>query len=131
MDDPLALTLDITPLESPTPSTAVPAVPDATTIQDDAQLARDNIKSLIEQGAPTLMTLLQIAKDSQHPRAFEVASQLLKTMSELNKDLMDIHEKEKKLTGAATQPSQGSITVKNAVFVGTTKELSETLKHDK
>lgn len=105
----------------------VPA-PSANTVETDATYARENIRSLIQAGTPALTNLIKIATESQHPRAYEVVTQLLKTISDLNKDLMDVHEKERKLSGNTAAAPSGDIHVNNAVFVGTTKELHEQLK---
>lgn len=106
----------------------VPAT-SSNTVTHDADYAKDNIKNLITNGTPALTNLIKIANDSQHPRAYEVVTQLLKTLSDLNKDLMDIHKTEHQLTQSDTE-TKGSINVKNAVFVGTTKDLREHLKSD-
>ena len=134
--DKLSEILDITPLPSTTETTEVVAQHESanTTVSDDSSYAQDNIRTLIETGLPTLQNLIRIANDSQHPRAYEVVTQLLKTISDLNKDLMDIHKKEADITkaspaDAATAASvawhnaSSPIHVKNAVFVGTTKDL--------
>jgi hypothetical protein len=105
----------------------VPAPTDHT-VETDATYARENIRNLIKVSGPALSNLMSVATESQHPRAYEVVTQLLKTISDLNKDLMDVHEKEQKLTGNTADLKSGGIHVKNAVFVGTTKELHEQLK---
>ncbi len=128
--DHLSEILDIEPLEAISTDIALPPTVNTAqnSITDDAIYARENIRGLIANSVPTLQNLIQIANDSQHPRAYEVVTQLIKTVSDLNKDLMDIHKKEHELTKTET-PTQGSgINVKNAVFVGTTKELREHLK---
>lgn len=116
-----------------TPSAAPPdivMVPATTTnnVSADATYAKENIKQLITNGTPALTNLIKIAEDSQHPRAYEVVTQLLKTLSDLNKDLMDVHKTEHQLTQNPKESKQGDINVKNAVFVGTTKDLRDHLK---
>lgn len=130
--DKLSEILNLDPLPAQT-TTALPATLPSTTannsIVDDATYARENIRGLIENSVPTLENLIRIANDSQHPRAYEVVTQLVKTISDLNKDLMDIHKKEQELTKPETPAESASgINVKNAVFVGTTKELRDHLK---
>lgn len=122
--DPVAVSPNIAP-----PAVIHPSTTANNTIVDDASYARENIRGLIENSVPTLENLIKIANDSQHPRAFEVVTQLVKTISDLNKDLMEIHKKEQDLVKPETSSGAGSgINVKNAVFVGTTKELREHLK---
>lgn len=131
-DDKLSEILDIDPLSMSLED--LPAVPatsantSTNTAVDDATYARDNIRGLIESSVPTLQNLIKIANDSQHPRAYEVVTQLVKAISDLNKDLMEIHKKEHELTKSETGSGSGGINVKNAVFVGTTKELRDHLK---
>jgi len=129
-DDSLSHILDGSILS---PTTSLVVIPESATTDGtqtaDANYARENIRALIDVGIPTLQNLIRIANDSQHPRAYEVATQLMKTMSDLNKDLMEIHKKELELTKPdESQQGSGGINVKNAVFVGTTKELREHLK---
>jgi len=128
-DDTLVEILDRTALSPVLPSVTVSA-PVATdgTQTNDATYARENIRALIDAGIPTLQNLIRIANDSQHPRAYEVATQLMKTMSDLNKDLMEIHKKELELSEKTASTENAPIHVKNAVFVGTTKELRNHLK---
>lgn len=131
-NDKLSEILDIDPISVsstdialPTPSTASTA---NNSIAEDAAYARENIRGLIANSMPTLQNLITIADNSQHPRAYEVVTQFIKAISDLNKDLMDIHKKETELTKTDTPSNGAGINVKNAVFVGTTKELREHLK---
>lgn len=132
IDDTLSEILNIDPLPvtpSDLPVVVVPAANTSTnSAAEDATYARDHIRGLIESSVPTLQNLIKIANDSQHPRAYEVVTQLVKAISDLNKDLMEIHKKEHELTKPETGSGSGGINVKNAVFVGTTKELHEQLK---
>lgn len=134
MNDRLAEILEINPLPANTVSTLV--TEDRTvqaingTVTDDADYAKQNIRTLIETGIPTLRNLIQIANDSQHPRAFEVATQLISAMAGLNKDLLEIHKRELEITQKQqTSQTPASINVKNAVFLGTTKALQDELKN--
>jgi hypothetical protein len=130
--DKLSEILDIEPISSSQEivvPTALPLANTATnTAVEDATYARENIRGLIETSVPTLQNLIKIANDSQHPRAYEVVTQLVKAISDLNKDLMDIHKKETDLTKSEIPVGGSGINVKNAVFVGTTKDLREHLK---
>ena len=101
-----------------------------TNVSDDADFARKNIRDLIDNGNSALNGLLNVAKDSQQPRAYEVAATLIKNLSELNKDLMEIEKRRQDLTGESTKQSK-NINVDKAVFVGSTTELVKFLKNNK
>ena len=96
-------------------------------VTDDADFARTNIKNLINSGSSALNNLLTVAKDSQQPRAYEVAATLIKNLSDLNKDLMEIQKRKQDLTGETTKNK--NINVDKAVFVGSTTELVKFLKN--
>jgi hypothetical protein len=98
---------------------------------EDTEFARDNIKNLINKGSVALDNLLQVARESEHPRAYEVAATMIKNLSDSNKDLLDLQKKRKDLS-----PSNGNIVgntknmnIDKAVFVGSTTELVKFLKN--
>lgn len=95
----------------------------------DLNLARTNIKSLLTKGDSAIDNLLKVAEASEHPRAYEVAATFIKTLADLNKDLIDIQKKKKDLTGE--KPSESPITIDKAVFVGSTTDLIKNLKNKK
>lgn len=95
------------------------------TVQQDAQDARSSVRLLLAQGALALNDLLAVARDTKSPRAYEVASNMLKTMSEMNQDLMRVHEHEQMLTG---EEKPTSVHIEQAVFVGSTADLGELVK---
>ena len=94
---------------------------------DDYNQHRDTLKDLVSQGQEALNGLLQLAKESEHPRAYEVTGQLLKTTADLTKDLIELQVTMNKIenTKDGSQPSKVTNT---AIFVGNTNELLETLK---
>tara|TARA_R110000824_G_scaffold79147_1_gene199486 strand:- start:2123 stop:2530 length:408 start_codon:yes stop_codon:yes gene_type:complete len=94
-------------------------------IANDAQFARQNIKSLITKGDDALDSLLRVAKESEHPRAFEVVAQTLKNLGELNKDLLEVQKRKRDLEPKKTS---SDINVDKAVFVGSTNDLVKMLK---
>lgn len=96
-------------------------------IDTDYRYARENLYDLIENGSHALHELVEIAKASEHPRAFEVVASLMKTLTDANKDLLDIQTKVKKLKQEDGVPS-GPNSVTNALFVGSTAELQNMLK---
>jgi hypothetical protein len=100
-----------------------------TTIDTDYNFARENIKSLITAGNTAIQSLGEIAKISEHPRAFEVFSGMLKNLADLNKDLLDIQAKNNQLTGTKSGES-AALNVNQAVFVGSTKDLIQLIKKE-
>lgn len=101
-------------------------------IDDDFSKARDNISDLIEKGNTAIDNLLHVAKESEHPRAYEVAANLIKTLSELNKDLLDIHKKKNDINGRNTNQteSKGAM-IDKAVFIGSTNDLINLIREKK
>lgn len=100
------------------------------TIDDDANFARCNIRSLIEKGNQAMDDLLNVAKASEHPRAYEVAAGLIKNLADLNKDLLEIQKRRKDLSPQEAS-SVKNVNVDKAVFVGSTAELVKLLKTNK
>lgn len=93
----------------------------------DFKVARENIHDIISKGSSALDYMLEVAKASEHPRAFEVVSQLTKTLIDANKDLLDIQKKMKELTQQEEQKNPSNVT--NALFVGSTADLQKLLKN--
>lgn len=118
----------------PEPVSPVPEIlPPAdmkTAVEDDANFARSNIRSLIEKGNKAMDQLLTVAKESEHPRAYEVAAGLIKNLSDLNKDLLELQKKRRDLTPELANNVK-SLNVDKAVFVGSTDELVKFLKNNK
>jgi len=94
-------------------------------VSKDYTFARDNLYDVIEKGTYALDNLLHLAKASEHPRAFEVVSQLTKTLVDANKDLLDIQKKVKALREEEKSDPQSSQNVTNALFVGSTSDLQK------
>jgi hypothetical protein len=101
-----------------------------TPIEDDADFARQNIRSLIEKGNTAMDNLLLVANASEHPRAYEVAAGLIKNLADLNKDLLEIQKRKKDLDPNHVKNS-GTTNIDKAVFVGSTTELVKFLKNNK
>lgn len=95
-------------------------------ITKDYTYARENLYDVIERGTEALDYLLELAKASEHPRAFEVVSTLTKTLVDANKDLLEVQSKVKKLKEEDKQPQN----VTNALFVGSTADLQKLIKGD-
>lgn len=100
------------------------------TVDDDANFARCNIRNLIEKGNQAMDDLLNVAKASEHPRAYEVAAGLIKNLADLNKDLLEIQKRRKDLSPQEAS-SVKNVNVDKAVFVGSTAELVKLLKTNK
>ena len=126
LNQTLSEVLDVEPIGSK-PMTQLIAV---NNIDDDAEFARQNIRELIQKGNDAVEGILHVAKESEHPRAYEVAANLIKNLSDLNKDLMEIQKRKKDLVPQEHKNS-GNINVDKAVFVGSTTELVKFLKNNK
>ena len=91
----------------------------------DYNYARENYYNLIERNQDAVEEMLEIAKQSEHPRAFEVVGQLIKSGLDANKELMGLHKTKKELSIEKGGPTTN---VNNAVFVGSTADLQKLLK---
>jgi len=110
--------------------TAVVEIKDST-IEDDVEFARQNIKKLINKGGTAFDNLLLVANESEQPRAYEVVATLIKNLSDLNKDLLELQKRKKDLQGSDDKKQSGIVNVDKAVFVGSTTELVKFLKNNK
>ena len=97
--------------------------------EDDYQLARQTMRKLLMKGETTLDELIELSKNSEHPRTYEVAGQFMKTMSDVSKDLLNLQKQVKELK--ADDPQQKIGTQNNVVFAGSTAELFKVLKQNK
>lgn len=93
--------------------------------QKDYEYTRTNLYNLIEKGQQAINGILELAQESEHPRAFEVAGQLIKSVGDVTDKLLDLQKKMKDLDAPS---KKGNTTVNNALFVGSTAELSKLLK---
>lgn len=94
-------------------------------IDDDFATARNNLHQIIHKGNDALEEALIVAKTSEHPRAFEVVGQLIKTLVDANKDLLDIQKKLKDLKKSDDEKAPQSVQAQNAIFVGSAAELQQ------
>lgn len=116
MDENLNKIFDLEPTD-----VQLPAVPDPTLQkEDDFDLARNTLRGLIGKNEAVLNDLVHLARNSEHPRAYEVVGQLVKAQSEIAKDLMGLHKQKKDIEGEDTQPIK---TQNNIVFAGSTSDL--------
>ena len=94
----------------------------------DFEIGRENLYKLLDKGNDAIDGILALAKEGEHPRAYEVAGQLIKTVADVSKDLLELQEKLKKIKDV---PNKGPKSVTNALFVGSTTELQKLLKEKK
>jgi hypothetical protein len=97
-------------------------------IESDYETARDNLRELLTTGQNALMHALEVAKSSEHPRAFEVVGNLMKQLADVNQQLMDIHQQKAKLDAPSKSETSKKVT-NNAIFVGSTSELNKLIKN--
>jgi hypothetical protein len=124
------LDLDMPDLPKQSANTVV-AIPDVSasennSVSEDALEARTNVRLMIAQGTQAITELLALARELKTPRAYEVAANMLKTMAELNQDLLSVHQQE--LSIVEPEALTGNVHIENAVFVGSTMELQEAIK---
>lgn len=96
-------------------------------IKKDYEYTRGNLYSLIEKGQEAINGILELAQESEMPRAYEVAGQLIKNVADATDKLMDLQKKLKSIE--EDSPTKGPTNVTNALFVGSTAELSKLLKN--
>lgn len=95
-------------------------------VSSDADYARNNIKDLIDTARTALTHALDVAVQSESPRAYEVLANLINTSADLNTKLVDVHQREQRMSG--TTPEAKPVTqnvTNNVVFSGTPAELNE------
>lgn len=98
-------------------------------LDDDYNYSRKTYYELLERGKESLDVMIEVARESEHPRAFEVLSNMMKQISEINDKLMDLNKKDKELS----RPQQEEIKrmTQNNIFLGSTSELQKLLKQEK
>ena len=95
---------------------------------NDFEYQRQNFYSLVEKGQDAIEGILDLARESEHPRTYEVAGQLIKNVAEVTEKRGDLHLKMQKLKEL---PDKGPKNVTKALFVGSTTELQKMLKNNK
>jgi len=96
-------------------------------IESDYDITRANLRELLTTGQNALMHALEVAKQSEHPRAFEVVGNLMKQLADVNQQLMDLHQQKAKLD--APKNKDASKITNNAIFVGSTSELAKMIQN--
>ena len=127
LDDAFNVSGDIVPIESTEVGITKPERHERNDIEKDYEYTRGNLYSIIEKGQEAINGILELAQDSEMPRAYEVAGQLIKSVSDATDKLMDLQKKLKDVEEDNVQ--KGPSTVNNALFVGSTAELAKLLKN--
>ena len=131
IDDNLSQVFNMEPIERLTGE-----IVDATTgeilesadskIESDYDKTRANLLELLTKGQQALTHALEVAKSSEHPRAFEVVGNLMKQVADINTQLMDLHQQKQKLD--APKEAAAKNVTNNAIFVGSTSELNKLIE---
>ena len=93
-------------------------------VKSDYEYSRDTYYELLEKGKDSLETMMQVARESEHPRAFEVLSNMIKNLSDVNDKLMDLNKKNKDMEEPLKKVEQQQ----NNIFLGSTADLQKLLK---
>lgn len=107
------------------PSVPTDIMPGDLGVNEDADLARRNIRELLELGNRALENAYDVATQSESPRAYEVLSTMLKTISDMNTQLLDIHEKKKRILANKDEKTTSNSVTNNVAFIGTTRDLNK------
>ena len=105
-----------------------PVAPENAEVDTDFDTRRNELYKMLEKGNTAIDGILNLAKEGEHPRAYEVAGQLIKTQSEIAQNLLDLQDKLKKIKDVK---ELGPKNVTNALFVGSTTELQKMIKKNK
>ena len=124
IDEALNISSDIVEVEKVPIKREKPQVDD---IKKDYEYTRANLYSLIEKGQEAINGIMELAGESASPRAYEVAGQLIKSVADTTDKLADLQKKVKDLEDESTKTTNNNVT-NNALFVGSTSELSKLLK---
>ena len=127
LDKAFNITPEVVPEE---PKPVVREKPDRLTKDDvskDYDYTRGNLYSIIEKGQEAIDGILELAQETEQPRAYEVAGQLIKSVSDATDKLMDL---QKKLKDVYEEDKKSATNVTNALFVGSTAELAKMIKQE-
>lgn len=103
---------------------------DKDNVKSDYDYSRETYYDLLEKGRESMELMIEVARESEHPRAFEVLSNMMKNMADINDKLMDLNKKNKEITTDKNQRQlEGNTT--NNLFIGSTTELQRFLQNEK
>ncbi len=125
LDDAFNVSGEIVPTESTEVGITKPERHERNDIEKDYEYTRGNLYSIIEKGQEAINGILELAQDSEMPRAYEVAGQLIKSVSDATDKLIDL---QKKLKDVNEEEKKGPTNVTNALFVGSTADLAKLIK---
>ena len=132
IDDKLSEVFDLEPVEYknivPKQNDIVPHDTQEEYIDNDYEHVRFNMRELLAMGKDALLDALEVAKQSEHPRAYEVVGALMKQLADMNQQLLDVHHQKQKLSGIEKKEQPNQVT-NNAIFVGSTNELATMIKN--
>ena len=130
MNDEIGKSLGLEPLDDVVEGKVVQRteVPTDDKMNKDYEYARSNFYNVIESGTEALEQMLDVAKASEHPRAYEVVSTIMKTLVDANKDLVAMSTKKVESEEKANSESPNGLTTNNNLFVGSTNELHQLIK---
>lgn len=132
VSDILNRPLPITITEKPENLPAVIDVPSSgNDVEDDYELARRTMRELVTKSQEALDGIMNLAKTSEHPRAYEVLGQMIKTTSDTAKELLAIQKQRIEVTGENEPAPDQNTHINNAIFVGSTNDLQALLKAKK
>ena len=112
-------------VETSTSTVTLPNVKVPEEVENDYKYQRENFYRLVERGQDAIDGILELAKESEHPRSYEVAGNLIKQVADVTEKLGDLQVKMQKLKEV---PNNAPKNVTNALFVGSTSELQKMLK---
>jgi len=101
---------------------------DAVDSEKDYWLVRKNMKELIKQGEEAIDGILNVATQGDAPRAYEVAAQMIKTVADVNKDLIDLHKKVKEINKEEVNINN---TTNQSIYVGSTSDLQDLINQER
>ena len=125
LNDAFNVSADVVATEPTEVGITKPEKHERTDIERDYEYTRGNLYSIIEKGQEAIDGILELAQESEMPRAYEVAGQLIKSVSDATDKLMDL---QKKLKDVEEEKQKVPSTVNNSLFVGSTAELAKMLK---
>ena len=129
VDDKLNEVFEITPTVEKLPITKVtPQKKEDDDSDTDFQYSRENLYNIIERGSDAMDGLLEIARETEHPRAYEVVGQLVDKLTNANKELIGLHKTMQSMKEDIIRSPQN---VTNALFVGSTADLQKMLNRNK
>jgi hypothetical protein len=111
------------------PSEQGESVPKNIDLEEDYKDIRENLKEIVKKGTEAIDGIHLVASETQHPRAYEVLATLIKSVADVNKDILSIHKQMKDIKGEKEQPKVAPTVTNNSIhFVGSTKELQDLVK---